>query len=94
MKTYNEIIIERLRAGCNGLQSAAADIIEEQEAEIALYKGDFQEALEISKLSIATMRIAANRIIELEKTLCWIHDNPCAHPENVKRVVKDALGLK
>ena len=94
MKTYNEIIIERLRAGCNGLQSAAADIIEEQDQEIASGKEDFQEALEISKLSLVTLRVSLDRILELEKILRWIHDNPCAHQENVKWVVKDALGLK
>lgn len=54
----------------------------------------FQEALEITKLSASTLKVAAERIVELEKALCYVHDNPHAHPENVKWVVKDALGIK
>lgn len=37
---------------------------------------------------------AADRILELEKALHYIHDNPHAHPENVKWVAKNALGIK
>lgn len=99
MKSYNQILVGRLRGGTYGLNRIplcfeAADIIEDQEAEIELWKEDFQEAMEVSKISVATMKIAANRILELEKALRYIHDNPHAHPENVKWVVKDALGLK
>lgn len=97
MKTYNEIIVDRLRNMPGNRYQApldAADVIEQQDQEIALWNEDFQEAMEVSKIAVATMKIANDRILELEKTLRWIHDNPCAHPENVKRVVKDALGFK
>lgn len=99
MKTYNERFVEHLRGGVYGLNhiplcAEAADIIEKQTSEISCLEQDFQEALEISKLSISTLKVAADRIIELEKALRYIHDNPHAHPENVKWVVKDALGIK
>lgn len=99
MKTYNETIVRELRTGTclltlSRISADVANVIEQQDQQIKDLEEDFQEALEISKISVATMKIAANRILELEKALYYIHNNPHAHPENVKWVVKDALGTK
>lgn len=94
MKTYNEIIVDRLRAGCDGLQSTAADIIEEQEITIARKQELMDEAMDLAQDLSKLSKFTASRMIVFEKALRYIHNNPHAHPENVKWVVKDALGLK
>lgn len=96
MKTYNEILVERLRKTPGNTRCApleAADVIEEQDRKIEELKEKYvvmhlQAALINTRLTDATARVAA-----LENTMHWIYDNPGCYSENIRGQIKRDLGL-